>query len=175
MAGFLSSSGIGIPNSLLPSIFLTNLRSLSNKLDELHCLINTYRDCRDRSAYFITETWLNPGMPDSAIQTQTPPPPITLYRSHRDFDVVGKKKGGDVCFLVNDFWVYVKVLSKSCTSDMECLVIKCRPYYSPREFTSIVYSRLCTYCQKLIQWSPSSTYRTLSFSMKTHILERSQL
>ena len=42
---------------------------------------------------------------------------------------------GSLSFLCN-----VKVLSKTCTNGLECLVIKCRPYYLPREFTSIVFT-----------------------------------
>ena len=31
----------------------------------------------------------------------------------------------------------VKVKSKVCTKNLECLTIKCRPFYLPREFSSI--------------------------------------
>ena len=119
----------------LPSIFLANARSVRHKVDELQCLMRTKKDFRDCSLYCITETWLDESVPDSAIIT----PGFTLYRSDREFNSVDKHRGGGVCFLVNDSWcTNVKVLSKSCTPELETLVIKCRPFYLPREFTSLI-------------------------------------
>ena len=41
-------------------------------------------------------------------------------------------------FYFNDSWCKnVKVLSKVCTKNLECLSLKCRPIYLPREFSSI--------------------------------------
>ena len=47
---------------LLPSIFLSNARSLANKLDELKLQIATNKIVGD------TETWLHPLIPDMAIE-----------------------------------------------------------------------------------------------------------
>ena len=117
----------------LPSIFLANVRSLRHKVDELHGLMNAHRDYRDCSAYFITDSWLDNSVPDSAIQSQTPG--FTLHRSDRLFSTVNKECGGGVCILVNDSWCNnTKVLSRTCTSELETLVIKCRPFYLPRVF-----------------------------------------
>ncbi|KAI3365305.1 hypothetical protein L3Q82_010389 [Scortum barcoo] len=51
----------------------------------------------------------------------------------------GKSKGGGVCFTVNNKWCSdVEIISTGCSPDLEHLMIRCRPYYLPREFTSVV-------------------------------------
>ena len=47
----------------LPSVFLSNVRSLKNKTDELLSLINTRRDYKECSVYCFTETRLDPDIP----------------------------------------------------------------------------------------------------------------
>ena len=50
-----------------------------------------------------------------------------------------KEKGGGVCFLVNQRWCNdAKPVSQSCSVELETLIINCRPFYSPREFSSVV-------------------------------------
>ena len=49
-------------------------------------------------------------------------------------------KGGGVCFLVNKIWCKdAKLVSQSCSVEVETLIINCRPFYSPREFSSVVF------------------------------------
>ena len=56
----------------LPSMFLSNVRSLCNKTDEFPCILQTKRDYKDYSILCFTETWLDATIPDSAVH---PPPP----------------------------------------------------------------------------------------------------
>ena len=124
----------------LPSIFLANVRSLRHKIDELCCHISTRRDYSECCAYFITETWLDDRIPDSAMT----PPGFPLFRQDRNFDVVDKGKGGGVCLMINKKWcTNSKVISPSCTPELETLSVKCRPFYLPREFGSIILT--CAY------------------------------
>ena len=58
----------------LPCAFLSNVRSLKNKADELFFLIQSNRDFKDCCVFCFTETWLDPSIPDSAVQ----PPGYTL-------------------------------------------------------------------------------------------------
>ena len=117
----------------LPSLFLGNARSLPNKVDELTCNIQTRRDYRECSVFCFTETWLSSDIPDSAIQ----PPGFTVYRADRTAES-GKRRGGGVCFLVNTRWCSdVKVISRACFPDVEFLTIQCRPFYLPREMSSV--------------------------------------
>ena len=52
----------------LPSLILSNVRSLANKKDELSTLIGSQRDFRDAAAICLTETWLHEDIPDSTLQ-----------------------------------------------------------------------------------------------------------
>ncbi|KAI3362516.1 hypothetical protein L3Q82_012829 [Scortum barcoo] len=80
------------------------------------------------------ETWLDPSIPDSAIV----PEGLSIHRQDRTINS-GKSKGGGVCFMVNNKWCSdVEIISSGCSPDLEHLMIRCRPYYLPREFTSVV-------------------------------------
>ncbi|XP_016348215.1 uncharacterized protein LOC107693373 isoform X2 [Sinocyclocheilus anshuiensis] len=52
----------------LPSLFLTNTRSLANKMDELRLQVATNNIMKDSCILLITETWLHSFIPDSAIE-----------------------------------------------------------------------------------------------------------
>ncbi|XP_071944816.1 uncharacterized protein [Antedon mediterranea] len=69
----------------------------------------------------------------------TSPQNFGMYRQDRDSEAVGKSRGGGVCLLVNQNWCKdVKNLSAICTSQLEALTIRCRPFYLPRELTSLI-------------------------------------
>ena len=74
----------------LPSMFLSNVRSLRNKTDEFLCNLQTNRDYKHCSIFCFTETWLDATISDSAVQ----PPGLTIYRSDRSRDETGKTRGG---------------------------------------------------------------------------------
>ncbi len=54
--------------SSLPSILLANVQASDCKLGGLCARISFQRDIRNCNVLWFTETWLNPGIPDSAIQ-----------------------------------------------------------------------------------------------------------
>ncbi len=51
----------------LPSILLTNVQSLENKMDDLRARISSQWDIRDCNILCLTETWLTPSVPDTAV------------------------------------------------------------------------------------------------------------
>ncbi|KAI5629002.1 gastrula zinc finger protein XlCGF28.1-like [Silurus asotus] len=123
----------------LPSILLANVQSLENKLDDLRARVKFQRDIRDCNLLCFTETWLNPAVPDHAIQ---PAEFFSVYRMDRTLDS-GKSRGGGVCLMVNKHWcdsASIVPLSRSCSPNLELLSIKCRPFYLPREFSSVIVS-----------------------------------
>ena len=76
----------------------------------------------------------DPSIPDSAIV----PEGVSIHRQDRTTNS-GKSKGGGVCCMVNNLWCSdVEIISLYCSPDLEHLMIRCRPYYIPREFTSVV-------------------------------------
>ena len=119
----------------LPGIFLSNVRSLSNKLDELQLLGWKNRDFHSSSVLCFTETWLSELIPDSALQLAG----FKLLRADRDSLLSGKTKGGGICFFINSGWCEdVTVILQHCSPDLESFFINCKPFYSPREFASFI-------------------------------------
>ncbi len=121
----------------LPSILLANVQSLENKMDDLRARISFQRDIRDCNILCLTETWLTPTVPDTAV---TPSDNFSVLRMDRTAEA-GKNKGGGVCFFINKKWCgprNISILSRSCSPHLEHLSIICRPFYLPREFSSIV-------------------------------------
>ena len=116
-------------------MILSNVRSLRNKTDEFLCNLQTKRDYKDCCIFCFSETWLDATIPDSAVQR----PGLTIYRRDRSRDETGKAWGGGVCILVNGRWATdVKILSKTCSVDIENFTIVCRPFYLPREVCIII-------------------------------------
>ncbi len=97
----------------LPSILLTNVQSLENKMDDLRARISFQRDIRDCNNLCLTETWLTPTVPDTAV---TPSDNFSVLRMDRTAEA-GKTKGGGVCFYINKKWCgprNISILSRSC-------------------------------------------------------------
>ncbi|KAK1802485.1 hypothetical protein P4O66_022156, partial [Electrophorus voltai] len=121
----------------LPSILLANVQSLDNKLDNLRARIKFQMDIRDCNLLCFTESWLNPAVPNHAIQ---PAEFFSVHRMDRTADS-GKSRGGGVCVMVYNSWcnnANVVTLACSCSPNLELLAFKLRPFYLPREFTSVI-------------------------------------
>ncbi len=119
----------------LPSIHLANLRSLPNKTVELLLLTRTNKDFSNSAALCFTETWLSEAIPDNVLHL----PEYQLFRSDRITELMGKTRGGGLCFYVNEGWCSdVTSLKKMCSPNLEVLFINCKPFYSPREFSSFI-------------------------------------
>ncbi len=121
----------------LPSILLANVQSLENKMDDLRARISFQRDIRDCNILCLTETWLTPSVPDTAVTLSDN---FSVLRMDRTAEA-GKTKGSGVCFMINKKWCdprNISILSRSCSPHLEHLSIICYPFYLPREFTSII-------------------------------------
>ncbi|KAL0160672.1 hypothetical protein M9458_044397, partial [Cirrhinus mrigala] len=119
----------------LPTLMLSNVRSLENKLDEIQLSRSTEHEARDCCVFVFTETWLNDKTPDSAIQLHG----LTCCRAERDSSLSGKTHGGGLCVYINKEWCNnAAVVTKHCSSLVEFMFVKCRSFYLPREFTAIV-------------------------------------
>ncbi len=117
----------------LPSILLANVQSLENKMDDLRARISFQRDIRDCNILCLSETWLTPSVPDTAV---TPSDNFSVLRMDRTAEA-GKTKGGGVCFMINKKWCdhrNISILSRSCSPHLEHLSIICRPFYLQTRF-----------------------------------------
>ncbi|XP_062919386.1 uncharacterized protein LOC134354363 [Mobula hypostoma] len=116
----------------VPSLLFSNVRSIDNKLDELRLLRETHKEFKDCCVYVLTESWLHDNIPDVAIQLEG----MTLFRADREAVSSGKSQGGGLCIYINIDWcVNATVAAKHCSLLAEFLIVKCRPFYLPREFT----------------------------------------
>ena len=132
--GHLVKSRKKFRNTPLPTIVLSNVQRLYNKTDEFFSRISNDKNFTHCQVFCFTETWLTPSHPDNLVK----PNGFSIYRLDRDRVITEKEDGGGVCFIVNDKWcTNIKVTSTLCTKNLECVTIKCRPFYLPREFTSI--------------------------------------
>ncbi len=106
-------------------------------MDDLRARISFQRDIRDCKILCLTETWLTPMVPDTAV---TPSDNFSVLRMDRTAEA-GKTKGGGVWFFINKKWCdprNISILSRSCAPHLEHLSIICCPFYLPRDFSSIV-------------------------------------
>lgn len=116
-----------------PSVFVTNARSLANKMDELKLQVTTNLT-KNSCVLLFMETWFHSSILDSAIQ-------LTGYSTHRHDRTrdSGKSRGGGLCVYVNTNWCTNTVTVDShCFPDLKYMSVKCRPFYLPREFTVVL-------------------------------------
>lgn len=104
----------------LPSIILFNARSLWNKMDELW-INSTFRyECRDAYVMAVTETWLQPDVPEAYVEVDG----FTQVRMDSDLVRTGKSCGGGVCLYISDRWCgCITVRETISDKDVELLCI----------------------------------------------------
>ncbi len=106
-------------------------------MDDLRARISFQWDIRFCNILCLTETWLTPSIRDTAVR---PSDNFSVLRMDRTAEA-GKTTGGGVCFMINKKWCdprNISILLRSCSPHLEHLSIICRPFYLPREFSSIV-------------------------------------
>ncbi|XP_053493480.1 uncharacterized protein LOC128615428 [Ictalurus furcatus] len=121
----------------IPSVITGNVRSLSNKMEELTALTRLQREYRECSIMCFTKTWLNDLSTDSLVTLDG----FQLVRADRKAKESSKRKGGGIAMFVNERWCnpgHVRVKEQWCTKDIELLAVSMRPYYLPREFSHVI-------------------------------------
>ncbi|KAI4894227.1 hypothetical protein NFI96_006080 [Prochilodus magdalenae] len=104
------------------------------KLDELKIWTLTQRRLIDCNLMFFTETWLNSDVANSVVELGG----RALFRADRSAAATGKTRAGGNCIYVNKAWCTDSVVMVThCSADLEFLIIKCRPFYLPREFNCV--------------------------------------
>ncbi|CAG5968089.1 unnamed protein product [Menidia menidia] len=117
----------------LPTIFLSNARSNRNKMDEIRLQLSTLKALNNCCCMIFSETWLDSSTPDAAIELAD----RSVYRADRTADS-GKKTGGGLSIYIANSWCTNNtVVDKLCSPDAELLLLKCRPFYLPREFSAV--------------------------------------
>lgn len=64
---------------------------------------------------------------------------LTPYRADRIASLAGKERGGGLIDYINNLWCQdAVVVSTHCLPHLEFLTAKCRPFYIPRELTTVI-------------------------------------
>ena len=111
--------------SSLPSLFLSNTRSLVNKIEDLEVVINQ----TDADIVCITETWLTNSIYNSVVDIKD----YTLVRKDRRAD----KRGGGVCAYIKSSIGFITIDELN-DSPFECLWLYLRPNRLPRGFSCLI-------------------------------------
>ena len=103
-------------------------------MDELELLADDNRYVRDSCVSVISETWLHPSIPDTAVQLVD----RTIHSWDRNQDS-GKSRGGGLCIFVHNNWsTNTTNIDTHCSPDLEYITVKCRPFFLPRELTEVL-------------------------------------
>ena len=111
--------------SSLPSLFLSNTRSLVNKIEDLEVVINQ----NDVDIVCITETWLTNNISNSVVDISN----YTLVRKDRSAD----KRGGGVCTYIKSS-IDFTTIDELNDSPFESLWVYLRPNRLPRGFSCLI-------------------------------------
>ncbi len=89
---------------------------------------------KDCCILLITETWLNPLIPDATMELAG----WTAFCWYRNKDS-GKTKGVGLCIYIHGDWcTNANIIDSHCSPDLEYLTVKCRPFYLPQEFDAVL-------------------------------------
>lgn len=100
----------------------------------------------------LTESWLNPRIPDAAVQLAG----RSFHHCDRNADS-GKSRGGGLCVLVHNDWsTNCKITHNHCSPDLEVKTVSCRPF---SERQTEMKTRL---------WSPHQTDKHIYYTATLH-------
>lgn len=82
----------------------------------------------------VSETWLSASVPDKAMELTN----FSLHHADRTKDS-SKSRGGGLGIYINNDWCTNHIgIENFCSPELEYLLLKCRPFYLPREFSVII-------------------------------------
>ncbi len=143
---------------------VTNKISLTNKIDELELITSAQKSIRDCCVLIITETWLNPAIPEEAIRLTG----RIAHRADRTADS-GKSRGRGLCVYSNNSWCTSTVITDTyCSPDLEYLSVRCCPFNLPREFTVIVITAVYIHPRANITTALGYLLTAISKQQQTH-------
>ena len=110
----------------VPTVLLSNVRSLRSKTDELQANVNYMHEYRQACLLAFTETWLDGNVQDSDLFIDEFDTPIRLDRNKRD---TWKEQGGGVCFYVNRRWCRTVIVRD--THFARLILSSCPSHFGP--------------------------------------------
>lgn len=68
-----------------------------------------------------------------------------MVKQDRTEDGSGKTRDAGLCIYINNAWCTDSAITgRHCSPNVELLMVKCRPYYLPRELTSVIVAAVYT-------------------------------
>lgn len=130
----------------LPSIILSNVRSLRSKSDELRFNSRFCHEYRESSIMVFTESCLRQDIPDASMELEG----FTMVCADRESSS-GESRCGGICVYVSNQWCnQYTVRDTHCDSDLELLCLSLRPFCRLRPHTTPTYSHSmldhCNHC-----------------------------
>uniref|UniRef100_A0A9J8B5F0 Reverse transcriptase domain-containing protein n=1 Tax=Cyprinus carpio carpio TaxID=630221 RepID=A0A9J8B5F0_CYPCA len=108
-------------------------------MDVLRLRITHSKRLLDCNLMVFTETWLHSDVPNNAIELAG----RYMFRADRTADDSGKTRGDGLCIYVNKAWcTNTVIVGRQCSANLEFLMVKCRPFYLPWEFTSTIITAI---------------------------------
>lgn len=139
--------------SAIPSILLTIVHSLDNKMDLIHLLRTTQYNMRECCILVFTKTWLNGNIPDNAIQLDR----LTCYQAYRALGLGGNTCGGGVCVYISNAWRRdAGVVRKHCSPLTEFMIVQCQRF---------IYQILQQSCWSRFTFHPATTVTKMRHSV----------
>ncbi|KAK0137684.1 hypothetical protein N1851_026114 [Merluccius polli] len=146
----------------LPSLFLANARSLTNKMDEIRLQVVSGK--RDSCVAIVTETWLDEKIPDAAVELAS----RTVLRADRTADS-DKRRGGGLALYVHNSWCTdISIMGTHCSPDLEYLTVKCRPFKLVREFCAVIITAVYIPPRANAKLALEELYRFISEQMNAY-------
>ena len=106
----------------LPSIFLSNARSIANKMDELRLRVAANNIVKDSCVLILMETWLQASITNSAVALEF----RTAHRADRTM-ASGKQRGGGLLISTKDSWSSnTRTVSSHCSPELEYITVTCQ-------------------------------------------------
>ncbi len=102
----------------LPSLMMGNVRSLTNKMEELTGLVRSQTEYRECSVMCFMGTWLHQDILDHNVSVEG----FLMVQADRDCNESGKRKGEGLAILVNNRWCnpcHITVKEQICCPDIE--------------------------------------------------------
>ena len=115
-------------SSPVPSIFVTNTRSLVEKLDETEVILSQ----NDSQICVVSETWFHPGLADSKMNI----PQYNLFSVSRQKEHSLERGGGVAVYVKNNITSYL-ITDITVPEELECVWVMVRPHRLPREVSAI--------------------------------------
>lgn len=112
----------------------------------------------------ITETWLSNNILDLAVELEE----RIIFQTDCTLGY-GKTREGGVCVYIYNSWCMdTALIERHCCPDLDFLLLKCRPFYLPREITAVFVAAVYIHPQANVKATISRLHDSISGQQNKH-------